>query len=122
MNVREFNPASISLARSFGKFLSQSSPGRGESEPLEAQFYTYITKLAAAELFEWQTHSCFSTSAFIFFPFASYISEESVEDVEGLNETPADPEEPTKEQESGGDKDQNKWTGGFCFHSYPKSS
>ncbi|CAM4544863.1 unnamed protein product [Lepidochelys kempii] len=37
-------------------------------------------------------------------------AEESVEDVEGLNETPADPEEPTKEQESGGDKDQNKWT------------
>ena len=44
---------------------------------------------------------------------ASLVSEESIEDVEGPNETAGDAEEPAKEQESGGDKDQSKWTGGF---------
>lgn len=43
----------------------------------------------------------------------SLVSEESTEDVEGPNETAGDAEEPAKEQESGADKDQSKWTGGF---------
>lgn len=49
---------------------------------------------------------------------ASCFSEEAIEDVEGPNETAVDAEEPAKEQESGGDKDQSKWTGGFwsLFH------
>lgn len=40
-------------------------------------------------------------------------SEEATEDAEGSNETAVDAEEPAKEQESAGDKDQSKWTGGF---------
>lgn len=44
---------------------------------------------------------------------ASCFSEEATEDAEGPNETAADAEEPAKEQESAGDKDQSKWTGGF---------
>lgn len=50
---------------------------------------------------------------FYFTLSASLVSEESIEDVEGPNETAGDAEEPAKEQESGGDKDQSKWTGGF---------
>lgn len=42
---------------------------------------------------------------------AFLVSEEPSEDVEGPNETTGDAEEPAKEQESGGDKDQSKWTG-----------
>ncbi|NXJ13986.1 ZFHX3 protein, partial [Odontophorus gujanensis] len=37
-------------------------------------------------------------------------SEEAAEDAEGPNETTVDAEEPAKEQESAGDKDQSKWT------------
>lgn len=42
---------------------------------------------------------------------AFLVSEEPSEDVEGPNETAGDAEEPAKEQDSAGDKDQNKWTG-----------
>jgi hypothetical protein len=48
-------------------------------------------------------HLCFSS-----------LSEEVIEDVEGPSETAADPEELAKEQESGGEKDQTKWTGSVC--------
>lgn len=43
--------------------------------------------------------------------YSFLVSEEPSEDVEGPNETAGDVEEPAKEQESGGDKDQSKWTG-----------
>ncbi|KAL2300060.1 hypothetical protein Nmel_012019 [Mimus melanotis] len=48
-------------------------------------------------------HVCVTLSAFL-------VSEEPSEDVEGPSETAGDAEEPAKEQESGGDKDQGKWT------------
>ena len=44
----------------------------------------------------------------------SSVSEEAIEDVEGPSEAPADPEELAKDQESGGEKDQSKWTGSMC--------
>lgn len=44
----------------------------------------------------------------------SSISEEAIEDGEGPSETAADPEEVAKDQESGGEKDQSKWTGSVC--------
>lgn len=53
---------------------------------------------------------CFDFHFYVTFFF---VSEESTEDVEGPSETAGDAEEPAKEQESGGDKDQTKWTGGF---------
>lgn len=49
-------------------------------------------------------HACVTLCAFL-------VSEEPSEDVEGPSETAGDAEEPPKEQESGGDKDQSKWTG-----------
>lgn len=55
---------------------------------------------------------CFDFHFYVTLP-ASLVSEESIEDAEGPNETAGDAEEPAKEQESGGDKDQSKWTGGF---------
>lgn len=39
------------------------------------------------------------------------VAEEAIEDVEGPSETAADPEELAKDQESGSEKDQTKWTG-----------
>lgn len=42
------------------------------------------------------------------------VSEEAIEDVEGPSEAAADPEELAKDQESGGEKDQGKWTGSVC--------
>lgn len=68
----------------------------------------------------WLLHSLSGSYLLFWFDFHFYItlsaslpSEESTEDVEGPNETAGDAEEPAKEQESGGDKDQSKWTGGF---------
>ena len=47
------------------------------------------------------------------FSFSSLV-EEAIEDVEGPSEAAADPEELAKDQESGGEKDQSKWTGSVC--------
>lgn len=47
------------------------------------------------------------------FSFSS-LAEEAIEDVEGPSEAAADPEELAKDQESGGEKDQSKWTGSVC--------
>lgn len=52
----------------------------------------------------------------------SSISEEAIEDVEGPSDAAADPEELAKDQESGGEKEQSKWTGSVCGPPAPDTS